>query len=95
MAAPNKVIISSDDSPAVDAVAVTPSDTVDLPNAGAGYGPCRALYIGVSGDVTVQTQNGGGVASVTFKSVPIGILPVRCSRVMATNTTATNIVALY
>ena len=69
------------------AAAVATSDTVDLTHVS------RALYIGVSGDVVVNTQ--GGEATVLFKAVPVGVLPVRATRVKATNTTATNIVALW
>ena len=79
--------LSNLDSPAVNAVAVTPSDSVDLAIAS------RALYIGVSGDVRVDMQGGG--AAVTFVGVPVGILPIRASRVYATSTTATNIVSLF
>lgn len=70
------------------AFAVTTSDTVDLPN-----GPCRSLYIGVAGDVTLIPSKSG--QSVLFKAVPVGILPVQASRVLAAGTLATNIVALY
>lgn len=73
-------------APAIDAKAVTTSDTVDLPN---GY--CRSLWVGVLGDVAVITQQG---TVVTFVGVQ-GILPVICKRVMATGTTGTSIVALY
>lgn len=73
-------------APAEDCAVVTPSDSVNLPD-----GPCRALYIGVTGDVTLVTANGN---VVLFKAVPVGILPVRCMRVNATGTAATNIVAL-
>ncbi len=71
--------------PAFGAVAVTPSDATVL----AGV---RALYIGVSGNVAVIPR--GSATAVTFLSVPIGILPVQVTKVMSTNTTATNIVAL-
>jgi len=68
-----------------DAAAVTPSDTtaVDF------YG----LFVGGAGDVAV-TMAGGGV--VTLKGVAAGVLlqNLRVVRVMATNTTATNIVGL-
>lgn len=71
--------------PAYGAVAVVPSDSTELSGV-------RALYIGVSGDVAVVTK--GKTTAVTFKSVPIGILPVQCYKVLSTGTTATNIVAL-
>ena len=76
----------SGDGCAEDYFAVTPSDSVALTFK------ARALYIGVSGDVTVFRPD--GVTAVTFKSVAVGILPIRCSYVKATGTTATNIVAL-
>ena len=81
-------------SPAAGAVAVTPSDTVNIPS-----GTCRALYIGgpTGGQyVDVVVMPAGYSASVTFKNVPVGsILPVNATRVLATGTTATFIVALY
>lgn len=77
--------MSRDASSADSAIAVTPSDSTSI-------ALCRALYIGVSGDVAVVTKGGG---TVTFKAAPVGILPVRVSKVMSTNTTATNILALY
>lgn len=73
------------DYPAVEAEAVTTSDTVNLTKVS------RALYIGVTGDVKVDMATG---ATVTFKAVPVGILPVRVRRVYLTGTTATNILAL-
>ena len=72
------------DSPAVSAVAVTPSDSTVLSTT-------RALYIGVSGDVCVVMADG---TSVTFSSVPVGILPVRVSKVKSSGTSASSIVAL-
>lgn len=69
-----------------DAAVVTPSDTVNLPD-----GPCRMLYIGVTGDVTIITMNGN---TVLFKAVPVGILRMRAACVLATGTTATNILAI-
>ena len=77
--------MSYESAPATGAVAVTPSDTVNLLNE------ARSLYIGVTGDVTAVVRG----ATVLFKAVPVGILPVRVTRVNNTNTTATNIVALY
>jgi hypothetical protein len=75
-------------APARNAQAVTPSDSTDIPIT-----DCRALYIGVGGNVSLIT-NGG--QTVTFVGLQAGsILPVRCSRVRATDTTATNIVAIW
>lgn len=67
--------------------AVTPSDAASLPQLP------RALYVGTGGDLTVRSANG---VSVLFASVSAGsILPIRPDKVMATGTTASNIVALY
>lgn len=68
------------------AAAVTPSDVTNL------SAPTRALYVGsAGGNISVQ-MNG---ATIIFTAVPIGVLPIQCSRVNATGTTSTNIVALW
>jgi hypothetical protein len=72
--------------PAMNAAAVTTSDTVDLANV------TKAIYVGVSGDVAVIMANG---QTVTLKAAPVGYLAIRIRRVKATGTTATNIVALW
>lgn len=73
--------------PAQSAFALTASDSADVPN-----GTCRALYVGTGGNVSVIT----GGSTVTFVGVLGGtVLPVSCSRVRSTGTTASNIVALY
>lgn len=73
--------------PARRCAAVTPSDSTDL-------GPVRGLYVGVTGNVAIMAK--GNDAAVTWVGVPAGsVLPVRAQRVMATGTTATDIVALY
>ncbi len=70
--------------------AVTPSDTALLSDATHG------LYVGGTGDVTVIFAEDATNTPVTFKAVPVGaVLPVSVIRVMATNTTATNIVAVF
>lgn len=71
--------------PASRAAAVTPSDTTVV-NA-------NALYIGTTGNVALVLREGD--AAVTFTAVPVGILKVNAYKVMSTNTTASNIVALY
>ena len=75
--------------PAYNYTAVTPNDSTDLSG-----GPCRAIYVGTGGDVTVYPK--GSTTEVTFKNVATGaVLPVVAQRIRATNTTATNLVALY
>ena len=67
--------------------AVTTSDTTDLSFT------TRALWIGGAGNVTLIDANNN---TTTFSAVPVGtVLPVRASRVKATGTTATLIVALW
>lgn len=53
----------------------------------------RALYIGVTGDVKVDMEQTG--SGITFKAVPVGLLPIRVKKVYKTGTTATNILSLY
>lgn len=72
--------------PAFDAFAVTPSNSADLAIV------ARALYVGNTGDITLDTPNS---ASLLFSNVQAGsILPVNTKRVRSTGTTATGIVAL-
>lgn len=67
-----------------DAVAVTPSDTVVFSP------PLRGIWVGGAGALAVTTQDG---TVVTFAAVPAGTLvPIAASKVMSTNTVATNIV---
>jgi hypothetical protein len=69
---------------ATDAAAVTPNDSTVV--------AFRALYVGTTGDVSLVTLAG---AIVTFASVPAGaILPIACTKVRSTGTTASNIVGL-
>lgn len=76
-----------DTSPASNFAAVTPSDSVNLTYF------TRALYVGTGGNVVVVSPSG---TAVTFSNVPDGaILPVKAMRVNSTNTTASNIVALW
>lgn len=71
--------------PAQRAADVTPSDATIL---GA-----RALFVGTTGDLAVVPQ--GQTGAVTFQNVPVGFFPVSVAKVMSTNTTASDIVALY
>ena len=75
--------------PARRAVGVTPSDTVDL----SAY--AKALYVGAAGNVRVLTVGGEDTEAVTFANHPVGWLPVQVRRVLATGTTATQIVAAF
>ena len=75
-------------NPAVGVAAVTPNDSADLP-----AGPCRSLYVGGLGDVAIVAVDG---TTAVFVAVLAGtILPVCTKRVLVTDTSATDIVALY
>ncbi|KAA5604438.1 hypothetical protein F1188_16400 [Roseospira marina] len=73
------------ESPATHGVTVAPNDVADLAFVS------RALYIGGQGDVTV-TMLGG--ETMTLKAIQ-GWAPLRVTRVMASGTTATHIVAVW
>jgi len=77
--------MSNVSDPARYGTAVTPSNSVDLP------APTRALFVGVAGNISVEMRNG----TVVFTNVPVGILPIQCTRVNSTGTTATTMVALW
>lgn len=67
---------------------ITPSDSAGLSVV------TRAIYIGGSGNISLILAYDS--APVTLNGVVAGsILPLRVKRVMATNTTATNLVAIY
>lgn len=72
---------------------VQPDDTADLPRFTSDQQLTGALYIGTAGDVVVVTQNN---QPQTYKAVPAGtFINVAARRINATNTTATNMLALY
>jgi hypothetical protein len=73
--------------PAGNLVAVTPNDSTDIAET-------RALWIGGAGNVTVDMAGGG--TNVTVTGALAGtFLPLRVTRVYDTDTTATNILAVY
>lgn len=68
--------------PAEGIVSITPSDTTVI--------NVRGVYVGGTGDVAVTMLDG---STGTYKAVPVGIKVVgRISKVMATGTTATNLI---
>lgn len=72
--------------PASHAFAVTPHDSNSLAET------TRALYVGAAGSVAVTMASG---SNATFAGLAGGsILPVRATKVLATGTTATDIVGL-
>lgn len=74
-------------APAMWHAAVTPSDTVDIPN-----GPARSLRIGVAGNVAVVDPTD---VVVVYACATGEVLNVACKRVNSTSTTATSIVAWF
>ena len=76
----------SREAPASNAAQVTPSDSVDLTYVS------RAVFIGAAGTLSVEMHGGG---TVSFDAYAGMILPIRATRVNATGTTATGIVALW
>jgi hypothetical protein len=83
-----KTYASGLDSPADSAASVTPNNSTDLGTHS------RGLYIGGAGNVKVDMAGDG--TAVVFTGLLAGVVyPIRASRVYATDTTATNIVALW
>jgi len=75
------------DAPARGAFTITPSDSIDLDP------PIRAVYIGGSGDVAVETWER---ETVTFTNLLYSyVLPIRCRKVLSSGTTATGLVGMY
>lgn len=76
-------------APVVSARAVDVNDTVDLP-----FGPTKRIWSGSGGNIALIAA--GDTDAVTWVNVPAGMqLDVVATRIMSTNTTATNILALY
>lgn len=73
-------------TPAARWVAVTPSDGTDIDVP-------RSLYVGVGGNIAMVGSDG---VEALWRNVPAGsVVPARPTRVKATGTTATDILALY
>lgn len=80
--------VRRDVSSAWKGIAITPSDATVLPDG------IRGVWVGGAGNIAVIMS--GDTAPVTIAGVPAGtLLPIQISKVMATNTTATAITALY
>ena len=81
-----KTLSPSVSGPAASGFAVTPSDTLDLPET------TRALYVGIAGDLAVKMANG---ETLTLRNVAQGaVLPLRTTRILQTGTSASAIVGL-
>ncbi|MCT8003001.1 hypothetical protein V3I01_09890 [Sphingomonas sp. gentR] len=79
-------------NPATRAEVLTPSDTADLPDIPKG------IYVGTGGTLVMIGIGApaGATTGRTWKNVPNGaIIPFRARRVLATGTTAADMLALY
>ena len=76
-------------APANEAAVIVPSDTVNIPT-----GPTRGIFVGVAGNITV-VMAGKGAQVVLFENMPVGFAPLCVTRVNATGTAATKLVAVY
>lgn len=85
----NKFVSSSSLTSAAKLRAVTPHASNELPE-----GPCRALYVGVGGNINLIAED--DTDPISFVGVQAGaIIPVRAKAVRVSGTTATNLVAMY
>lgn len=75
-------------APSESFYAITPSDTVNY-----SEGVAKGIYVGVTGNVSAIKRNGDTVLFVNAQQG--SILPIFTIRVNATNTTATDLIALY
>ena len=77
-------------------IAITPSDTVAIGESTAGDGKKRApraVYVGGTGALVAVMADG---TTATFSGIPAGtVLPIQPTRINATATTATLLLALY
>mgnify|MGYP003638289847 CR=1 FL=1 len=79
----------SQESPADTSYAVTPHDTNEI----GDFVP-RAIYVGTGGNINMMLE-GDEVANV-FVGVPSGsLLPLKARIILATSTTASDIVAVF
>lgn len=72
----------------IGAATVTPNDSTDL-----AKGRTKGVYVGTAGDLAVTMNDG---TNVTFSGLAAGVVHyISVSRIKATGTTATNIIAIY
>jgi len=72
-------------------VIVTPSDSTDI--TGSNSNTPATLFVGVGGNIEVITLGG---STLLLKNIPSGsFMPIQVTRVRLTNTTASDIVAIF
>lgn len=77
-----------------NAKAVSPSDSLALTDGSGNPIVTLGIWVGTAGDITVDVAGAGGT-NITFKSVPVGFLPIAAVKVYSTLTSATNMVAVW
>jgi hypothetical protein len=78
-------------SPGTRAGAIAPADAVDLAETP------KAIYVGTGGDIAMIGMSAAPTATgIVWKNVPAGsLIPFRPRRILATGTTAANMIAIY
>ncbi|KQO51156.1 spike base protein, RCAP_Rcc01079 family [Sphingomonas sp. Leaf257] len=91
MADPFRTFADKVSDPATRAVAIVPNDGTDLADIP------KAFYVGTGGTIAMIGAGApAGATGVTWKNVPSGaIVPFRPRRILATGTTAADMLALY
>lgn len=85
---PKRDLAASISAPGRVFIDVTPSDTVDLVD-----GPTRWVYIGGTGNLEINDADGN---TVLLTALTIGVMhPIQAVRILAGNTSATLIKAVY
>lgn len=79
--------------PDYDTYAVTPSDSVDLATGSGNARDCRGFVVTGAGNVSVNLT-GGGTALITGAVAGVRYV-MGVTRILATSTTATGILALF
>lgn len=69
-------------NPIGSAFTIAPSDST-------AFSATSCLYVGTTGNITVTMLSG---RKQLFSNVPVGWHPIRCTQVLATGTTASDIV---
>lgn len=78
------------EQPAKHLVSISPNDSTDLSQ------PVRGIYVGGGGDLVLVAINDADGATQTLTAIPQGtFVPVITKRVMATNTTASQLIGLW